>query len=427
MSRGLKPRLFADHRRYDFHRTFKSLVKAKLGAVGGTIPDFILPIYSNPNQNIKDDYWPRPPLPEGCTGFAQAHIAESDVKQPVDPQQLYRDTLAISGGNDGDPCTLEDSFRAATINGVRLKGEPNDQAHRMAPRWEIRPTLTMDWYDAILAAMYANQRPASAGTSWPPQFEMVGIDGLQWFMPVQWVGGHDHCFIGKKTIGGVERLVDISWNGSGWADQGLSYFTREQVNALMRIKGTDCLTSRILSGEEVKTVWVNMLLQLQILTLILSLYQRLKRQKQPATPLIPIDPTTMTPVPTPTIPESETKPDMLTRFCTAIMNFEGGQGDPNHINNNPCDFRCSPVGYLPKYGKVGCRNNFAVFPTFDLGWEYLLNSVHFRANAHPAWTIHDFFMNYAPPSDNNPTDVYAATVAKACGVPVSTTLHELFA
>lgn len=118
---------------------------------------------------------------------------------------------------------------------------------------------------------------------------------------------------------------------------------------------------------------------------------------------------------------------MLTRFCTAIMNFEGGPGDPNHINNNPGDFRCSPVGYLAKYGDVKCTaNDFAVFPTFALGWEYLLESVHYRAAAHPTWTIHDFFENYAPPSDNNPTDIYAATVAKECGVPVTTTLAQLF-
>jgi hypothetical protein len=128
-------------------------------------------------------------------------------------------------------------------------------------------------------------------------------------------------------------------------------------------------------------------------------------------------------VPT-TVPES--KPDMLTTFCTAIMNFEGGPGDLNHLNNNPGDFRCSPVGYLPKYGNVKCVHNFAVFPTFELGWEYLVASVHYRAAAHPNWTILDFFENYAPPSDNNPTEKYAQTVAAACGVPVDTTMRALF-
>jgi hypothetical protein len=132
------------------------------------------------------------------------------------------------------------------------------------------------------------------------------------------------------------------------------------------------------------------------------------------------------------------KPDMLTRFCTAVMNFEGGPGDPNHVNNNPGDFGCSPVGYLPKYGHVLCRNNFAVFPTFEVGWEYLVISVHYRAVAHPHWTILDFFQGvgqpdgsfeggYEPSTDNNDPNHYANTVAKECGIPVSATLAVLFA
>ena len=130
------------------------------------------------------------------------------------------------------------------------------------------------------------------------------------------------------------------------------------------------------------------------------------------------------PMQQPTPPKSS----MLEIFCTAIMHFEGGPGDPNHINNNPGDFRCSPVGYLPKYGNVRCsKNGFAIFPTFELGWEYLLASVYHRAVAHPNWTILDFFNNYAPASDSNPTLVYAQTVAKACGVTTDCTLQTLFA
>jgi hypothetical protein len=147
----------------------------------------------------------------------------------------------------------------------------------------------------------------------------------------------------------------------------------------------------------------------------------------------------MTTQPTPTPPKPletqnpapqtpSTIPPMLITFCTAIMHFEGGTGDPNHINNNPGDFRCSPVGYLPKYGAVRCSpSDFAIFPTFELGWEYLLESVHYRAVAHPNWTILEFFTNYAPSSDHNPTLAYAETVAKACGVTSDCTLQKLFA
>jgi len=117
----------------------------------------------------------------------------------------------------------------------------------------------------------------------------------------------------------------------------------------------------------------------------------------------------------------------LITFCTAIRDFEGGPNNLNYKNNNPGNCRCSPVGYAPMYGEVKCVDNFAVFPTYELGWQYLQNLVHFRAVKHPEWTIIDFFENYAPTGDNNSPQNYAIFVAKRCGVPPTTTLKELFA
>ncbi len=139
--------------------------------------------------------------------------------------------------------------------------------------------------------------------------------------------------------------------------------------------------------------------------------------QNPPEPPKPINP----PIPMPP------KKDMLATFCTAIRDYEGQPGDLNYKNNNPGNFRCSPVGYLPKYGNVRCVNHFAVFPSYELGWEYLEASVMHWASLHPTWTIFDFFSHYAPPSDNNPTLTYAANVAGKCGVPVSTRLKDLFA
>ncbi len=114
-------------------------------------------------------------------------------------------------------------------------------------------------------------------------------------------------------------------------------------------------------------------------------------------------------------------------FCTQIRNFEGIPGDLNYQNNNPGNVRCSPVGYRSMYGDVKCSNGFAVFPTYELGWEYLLNLVHYRAQLHPNWTILDFFNQYAPTGDNNQPNNYAAFVARHCGVSVDTTLATLLA
>ena len=119
------------------------------------------------------------------------------------------------------------------------------------------------------------------------------------------------------------------------------------------------------------------------------------------------------------------KKNMLTVLATAFRDFEGQPGDLNYRNNNPGNYRCSPVGYLPKYGNVKCVNKFAVFPTYELGWEYHCNSLMHWAHLHPTWTITQLVYHYAPPSDSNPTDSYVAHIAKACGVPASTTLQEL--
>ena len=115
-----------------------------------------------------------------------------------------------------------------------------------------------------------------------------------------------------------------------------------------------------------------------------------------------------------TAPQSVSN-DHLIVMCTAIKDFEGA----NPANNNPGNCRCSPIGYLPKYGDVKCNpHNFAVFPSYELGWEYLQALVYHRVLLHPEWTFLDFFNSYAPSSDNNPTLAYATFVSNHCSVPV---------
>lgn len=130
----------------------------------------------------------------------------------------------------------------------------------------------------------------------------------------------------------------------------------------------------------------------------------------------------VTPLKTPNLAPSS-KPDPLTVFCTAIKTMEGA----NPANNNPGNARCSPVGYLPKYGNVTCNpNKFAVFSTYALGWDYLQNLVHYRVLSHPDWTFIDFFNVYAPSGDKNDPIHYANVVAKACGRPVDSKISDYF-
>lgn len=118
-------------------------------------------------------------------------------------------------------------------------------------------------------------------------------------------------------------------------------------------------------------------------------------------------------------------PSLLDKFCTAIRDYEGAPGDLNYRNNNPGNCRCSSVGYLPKYGNVKCVNNFAVFETYELGWEYLQALVKQRATEHTQWSILDFFENYSPSADGNNPTLYAMFVAKRLGVQITYTLSEL--
>lgn len=123
----------------------------------------------------------------------------------------------------------------------------------------------------------------------------------------------------------------------------------------------------------------------------------------------------------------------LILFCTAIRDFEGspknvnGKPDKNYKNNNPGNCRFYKGGYLPKYLPVlKDKDGFAIFPTYQLGWEYLQAMVKQMAKSHPNWTMLDFFNNYAPESDDNPTKKYAQFVATRCKVDIHTTLKTLF-
>ncbi len=150
--------------------------------------------------------------------------------------------------------------------------------------------------------------------------------------------------------------------------------------------------------------------------ILLALYKALTgREYAPETPNLP--PVEVLPPP---MPKS-----LLVEFCTALRDFEGNPGDLNYKNNNPGNCRCSQVGYLPKYGKVKCVKNFAVFETYELGWLYLTNLVADRVRNHREWDFYRFFAVWAPSSDNNNPKHYAETIAKRLGVPPTTKLSTI--
>ena len=125
-------------------------------------------------------------------------------------------------------------------------------------------------------------------------------------------------------------------------------------------------------------------------------------------------PTPATPPTPPVVPPVETKPaSRFPAFCSGIRTYEGA----NPANNNPYNFRYYFGGYLPKYGVVKeSVGGFAMFETLLLGEAYGQTCIMEMIMNHPKWNYFDFFNRFAPPADNNNTELYASTIAAEIGV-----------
>lgn len=127
---------------------------------------------------------------------------------------------------------------------------------------------------------------------------------------------------------------------------------------------------------------------------------------------------------TPSMPISkpvETSPKpTLQQLCDAITRYEGGPGDRNYRNNNPGNCRYSSVGYLAKYEPVKMdAKRFAVFPSWEVGMDYLRNLLKGKAIKYPSWTLLDLMTHYAPVEDDNDPTTYAKYLAKQLGVDIT--------
>lgn len=119
------------------------------------------------------------------------------------------------------------------------------------------------------------------------------------------------------------------------------------------------------------------------------------------------------------------EPLTIRLMADAIQGFEGWfPGSRSYRNNNPGNLKYT--AWTHGQGATGQDSTgFAVFPNYETGRAALTSLLMLRVRQHPEWTILDLFNSYAPPSDNNPTAQYAATVAKKAGVTADTKLGEL--
>jgi hypothetical protein len=114
----------------------------------------------------------------------------------------------------------------------------------------------------------------------------------------------------------------------------------------------------------------------------------------------------------------------LESVADAIQVFEGWEpGTRSYENRNPGNLRLT--------GRTADERGYTIFPDLPTGYAALLRELQSKFsgnNSHgigPSSTLLALFDIYAPPSDNNPTNAYAAFVAdwvkRALGKPVTVT------
>lgn len=125
----------------------------------------------------------------------------------------------------------------------------------------------------------------------------------------------------------------------------------------------------------------------------------------------------VTPISTPTT--------TLDKFCHAIAQYEGAKPELN----NPGDIRYGE--FTTSCGATGQDyRGFAIFPDYTTGYEALKKLVTNACSGnssiyHPTDTIDQFFEKFAPASDSNAPDTYAAWVANNVGISVDSQISSL--
>lgn len=97
-------------------------------------------------------------------------------------------------------------------------------------------------------------------------------------------------------------------------------------------------------------------------------------------------------------------------------------GDRNWRNNNPGNIEYGD--FSKRNGAIGSDGRFAIFPDMATG-RAAKESLLFEGKNYRDKTIAQAITRYAPPSDNNPTDIYISRVSQAAGVDPNTPLAAL--
>lgn len=274
MHHGLKPikRHKTDR---SFHRTFGGVAVTSLPAefsvdAGLTMPSQITPDF----------------LPMGCTGFTQQElVTDQDGVLSDHYRDHYTKTLELEGAPMGSGCDIRDSLKVAILY------------YNRGAYYAVESSK-MDWFDSIRSVMYTNftinkmKCAVSIGTPWPREWDVQHVNATGIIPEVftgdpEQLGWHNWAIKGWKVIDGIPYLVAKTWQGTGYGDAGWSYYSREVMNKVMKIKQTGAFTLAPKNAANVQTVKMTIMESiLRFIQQVLGLNKQLQAMQPITTPPI---------------------------------------------------------------------------------------------------------------------------------------------
>lgn len=377
MLNGTSPNII-DHRDYDFFATH---------AGGIQTPNFPKKLIFNndwvPSQYDNESVFKNPPMFYGCTNYTTCDVCANQDGLLYNPAF----TEALTGANAKGGYGVRDSLLTAINIGTKTQ---DGVINKRSGLFNIQKYSNLDWFDSLRFAMLIPDEECtiSIGTPWFPNWERDAQNGVSVMsnpssFNLAGIPWHNSEIIGFDEINGIPYLVNKSWQGTSVGDNGLLYFPREVVNAVMSIQGTCSFTVTRMGDKPIRTIDVT------FTQFIISAIRNIFTMKTP--PVVPQN------------ASQSTVSSLCDTMCLAIQEHEGYyEGSRSFRNCNPGNLR-----YAGQKGSTGKDDkNFAIFPDYQTGYNALKGQILLVANGkskvypNPC-TLEQFFNVYAPSSEND--------------------------
>lgn len=213
-------------------------------------------------------------LPLGCTAYTQNELCtDQDLIIYDDYEYTYRKTLEMEGvfQLNIQGCDIRDSMKIICTIGPKTKKEGDvDGEAKARGAYYVVESKDFDWFDSFRSVILTNFQnnkikcAVSIGTPWFKEWDITGV-GSSGIIPQIFTGNpmslswHNWAIKGWKEINGIPYLLAKTWQGKHYGDGGWSYYSRETINAVMKIKYTGAYTVAPRNASNVQTVKLNLL------------------------------------------------------------------------------------------------------------------------------------------------------------------------